>query len=186
MIKKYSVAFYPSKEVIAFIKSMKELLKSKIGWYSSCNSTAHITICEFSITEAEMSKIKTKLSKVCDGFTPFKVNLDHFDSYINGAFFIAPDSDSKENLKPIMKKTQEALLVSNLKKSNDPHLSIGRKLTSENLEIASQLFTKIDLNFECNAIVLRELDPIKKQFFVIDTFSFNGNTTPELVQGTLF
>mgnify|MGYP003612314309 CR=1 FL=1 len=186
MEKKYSVAIYPSEEVIAFIKKMKDDLKSKIDWYNSCNSTAHITICEFVLTEAEVAKIKTKLFKVCDGFTPFQAYFDHFNSYANGAFFIAPTPDSKDKLKPIMKKTQDALLLSNLKKSNDPHISIGRKLTPESLKIASELFTTIDLTFECNAIVLRELDPIKKQFFVIDTFSFNGNSQPELVQGSLF
>ncbi|MWB92795.1 2'-5' RNA ligase family protein [Flavobacterium sp. GA093] len=186
MIKKYSVAIYPSQEVIDSVKTMKEYLKSKMGWYNSCNSTAHITICEFSMTEAEVAKIKTKLFKVCDGLTPFQIDLDHFDSYANGAFFIAPTPDSKEKLKPVMRKTQEALRLSNLKKSNDPHISIGRKLTPENLKIASQLFTTIDIDFLCDAIVLRELDPIKKQFFVIDTFSFNGNSQPELVQGSLF
>ena len=65
-------------------------------------------------------------------------------------------------------------------------MSIGRELPPENLKIASQLFTTIDMNFFCKEIVLRELDPVKKQFFVIDTFSFNGNVQPELIQGSLF
>ncbi|MEP6932124.1 MAG: 2'-5' RNA ligase family protein [Flavobacterium sp.] len=186
MEKKYSVAIYPSQDVIDAVKTIKEYLKSKIDWYSSCNSTAHITICEFKITEPELEKIKVKLHKICDTFTPFPVQLDHFGSYEVGAFFIAPNEDSKNNLKPVIKKTQDALRLSNLKKSNDPHLSIGRKLTPENLKIASQLFTTIDMDFLCDSIVLRELDPVKKQFFVIDTFSFNSNPLPELVQGSLF
>lgn len=186
MEKKYSVAIYPSQDVIDAVKTMKDYLKSKIDWYNSCNSVAHITICEFTIAESQIDKYKQKLFKVCDTFTAFPVYLDHFGSYEAGAFYIAPNEVSKIKLKPIMKKTQEALQLSNLKKSNDPHISIGRRLTPENLKIASQLFTTIDIDFLCKQIVLRELDPVKKQFFVIDTFLFNGNAQPELVQGSLF
>jgi 2'-5' RNA ligase len=186
MEKKYSVAIYPSQDVIDSVKIMKDYLKSKIGWYNSCNSVAHITICEFTIGESQINKYKEKLFNVCDTFESFSVYLDRFGSYETGAFYIAPNEDSKMKLKPIMKKTQDALQLSNLKKSNDPHFSIGRKLTHENLKIASQLFTTIEIDFLCHEIVLRELDPVKKQFFVIDTFSFNGNVKPELVQGSLF
>ncbi|OXA88897.1 2'-5' RNA ligase family protein [Flavobacterium hercynium] len=184
--KKYSVAIYPSSDVIHAVRVMKNHLKSKIDWYNSCNSVAHITICEFTTTEAEVEKIKQRLFKICDTFSPFQVYLDHFSAYENGAFFIAPTADSTLQLKPIMKKTQEALKISNLKKSNDPHISIGRRLNPENLKIASQLFTTIDIDFVCDAIVLRELDPDKKQFFIIDTFTFNSNTQEEFVQGSLF
>lgn len=187
MEKKYSVAIYPSQEVIDAVKTMKDYLKSKIDWYNSCNSTAHITICEFTIDDSQIAAIKQKLFKISDTFTPSQVYLDHFGSYDNaGAFFIAPNEESKNNLKPIMKKIQETLKSLKLKKSDDPHMSIGRKLTSENLKIASQLFTTIHINFLCKEIVLRELDSVKKQFFVIDTFSFNGNSQPEFVQGSLF
>ncbi|MGO4773223.1 2'-5' RNA ligase family protein [Flavobacterium sp. W22_SRS_FK3] len=186
MEKKYSVAIYPSTDVIDAVKKMKDFLKSKIDWYNSCNSVAHITICEFTIDESQIDKYKQKLFKVCDAFESFPVYLDHFGSYEAGAFYMAPNEDSKIKLKLILKKTQDALQLSNLKKSNDPHMSIGRRLTVENLKIASQLFTTIDMDFLCKEIVLRELDPIKKQFFVLDTFYFNGNVQPELVQGSLF
>lgn len=187
MEKKYSVAIYPSQNVIDSVKTMKDYLKSKIDWYNSCNSVAHITICEFTVSELEIGKIKQKLFKICDTFTPFHVYLDHFGSYENsGAFFIAPNEDSKAKLKPILKKTQEILKPLNLKKSDDPHLSIARRLIPKNLEIASQLFTTIEIDFLCKEIVLRELDSIKKQFFVTDTFSFGSNPQPELIQASLF
>lgn len=187
MIKKYSIAIYPSKEVIDAVKTMKNYLKSKIDWYSSCNSVAHITICEFSLNESEIDKVKQKLSKICDTFTPFQVTFDHFGAFENsGAFFIAPNEDSKNALKPNMKKTQEVLKSLKPQKSDEPHMSVGRKLTPENLKIASQLFTTIDLKFLCKEIVLREFDPVKKQFFVINTFAFNSNPQAKYVQGSLF
>jgi len=188
MEKTYSVVFY-SKPVVDTVKELKDLLKSKVhkNWYNSCNSEAHITICEFQIDESQLDSIKKKLIKICDTFTPSQVNLDHFGSYENaGAFFIAPNEESKKNLKPIMKKIHDTLKSLKLKKSDDPHMSIGRRLTPENLKIATELFTAIDLNFLCNEIVLREFDPIVKQFFVIDAFPFGSNPEPEFVQGILF
>ncbi len=108
MEKKYSVAIYPSQDVIDSVKTMKDYLKSKIDWYNSCNSTAHITICEFTIDESEIEKYKQKLFKVCDTFTPFPVNLNHFGSYDNaGAFYIAPNEDSTTNLKVILQKLRK-------------------------------------------------------------------------------
>lgn len=186
MEKKYSVVIHPSEEIITAVKTMKEDLASEIGWFNSKNSVAHITICEFKIEESQIDKFKQKLLKVCDTFTPFQVCLDHFGSYPGGAFFIGPNADSKMNLKPIMKKTQDAMQLSNLTKSSDPHISIGRKLTPENIIIANRLFTKIEMDFLCNTIILRELDPVKKQFFVIDHFPFGSNPQPELIQGSLF
>lgn len=185
MEKTYSVVFY-SKTLVEPVKKLKDFLRSKIKWYNSCNSEAHITICEFTIDESQLDSFKQKLAKISDTFTPFQVNLDHFDSFPNaGAFFIGVNEDSKNHFVPIMKKTHETLKP--LKhKSDNPHLSIGRRLTPENLKIASELFTTIDLQFECNEIVLREFDPIVKQFFVIDVFKFGSNPEPEFVQGSLF
>ncbi|GAA6765426.1 hypothetical protein AAFH68_13610 [Flavobacterium sp. CGRL1] len=185
MEKTYSVVFY-SKTLVEPVKKLKDFLRSKIDWYNSCNSEAHITICEFTIDDSQLDSFKQKLAKISDAFTPFQVNLDHFDSFPNaGAFFIGVTEDSKNNLVPIIKKTHETLKP--LKhKSDNPHLSIGRKLTPENLKIASELFTTIDLQFECNEIVLREFDPIIKQFFVIDSFKFGSNPEPEFIQGSLF
>ncbi len=185
MEKTYSVVFY-SKTLVEPVKKLKDFLRSKIDWYNSCNSEAHITICEFTIDESKLDSIKQKLAKISDTFTPFQVNLDHFDSFPNaGAFFIGVNDDSKNHFVPIMKKIHETL--KSLKhKSDNPHLSIGRKLTPENLKIASELFTTIDLQFECNEIVLREFDPIVKQFFVIDSFKFGSNPEPEFIQGSLF
>ena len=69
---------------------------------------------------------------------------------------------------------------------NNPHISVGRKLKPENLEIAKHLFTTINTSFLCDTIVLREHNPIIKQFFITNTFTFNNNPQPDFIQGKLF
>ncbi|MFV7235662.1 MULTISPECIES: 2'-5' RNA ligase family protein [Flavobacterium] len=186
MEKDYSVAIYPSEAIISLVKSMKEQLAKEVGWFHSKNSVGHITICEFKATDTEIEIIKNQLDRLCDTLQPVEVTLNGFGSYPNGAFFISPNAVSKNSLKPIMKRIQESLRVRNMKKNDDPHLSIARRLTPENLERAKALFTTIDVDFLCDSIVLRKFDENIKQFVVIDTFKFNNNPQPELIQGTLF
>jgi hypothetical protein len=186
MEKQYSLAIYPSEAVISLVKSMKDQLAKEVGWFHSKNSVAHITICLFKATDTAIEIIKNQSSRLCDTLEPVEVCLNEFGSYPNGAFFIAPNEDSKNRLKPIMKRVHESLRIPNMQTNDDPHLSIARRLTPDKLEKANRLFTTIDLCFLCDSIVLRKFDENIKQFIVTDTFKFNSNPQPELIQGTLF
>lgn len=187
MEKKYSVVFHPSEDGIEVIKKIKLEFFNRIGWYSSCNSVAHITIGGFKANENQLTKYRQQLFKIADTLTPVQIHLDHFDAYEESrAFFISPSENSKVDLKPMMKKIQEALLISSKDRSDDPHISIGRNLAPENIQIARDLFTTINMGFLCDAIILREFDPIKRQYFILETFPFGSNPQPELIQGSLF
>lgn len=184
MLHRYSIAIHPTQELIANIKIMKEKLATEVGWFHSKNAVAHITICEFEADNKDLERVKTQLERICNTINPVAVQLNSFGSFPNGAFFIAPDSESRIALQPIMKQFHNALVVKSFHHSDEPHLSIARKLSSENLNKATQLFTSIDENFLCDGIVLRVLDIELKQFRVVDTFQFKGN--PKEVQGSLF
>jgi 2'-5' RNA ligase len=186
MEKKYSIAFYTSETIIVLVKAMKKKLFEKVRWFNSKNSVAHITICEFIATDAAIEIIKNKLNLLCETFEPFEVYLNGFDSYSNGSFVITPNEDSKIKLKVIMKKVTKSLRSIKTKKSSAPHISIARKLKPDNLEIAKHLFTTVNTSFLCDTIVLREYNPIIKQFFITNTFTFNNNPQPEFIQGKLF
>jgi 2'-5' RNA ligase len=186
MEKLYSLVIHPPEDHLLLVKSMKEQLASEVGWYNSKNSVGHITICEFKAADTAIESIKNQIIRLCVSLNPVQIYLNEFGSFPNGAFFIAPDNDSKKELKHIMKHFNKSLQVQDMKKSDNPHLSIARRLSPENLIKASQLFTSIDLNFVCDNVVLRLFDENKKQFFVIDTFPFNDNPQPQIIQGTLF
>jgi hypothetical protein len=187
MVKKYSLVIDPSIEVKHTGKTMKELLFGKIGNFGSKNSIVHITICEFEIDDSAIEMIKPQVFKICDTFTPKQVYFDRFASFDNvGAFYMAPDDNSKNILVNFMKKVNNSLKITGITKITNPHMSIARRLTPDNLKIATELFTTIEIDFLCNSIALREFDPVVRQYFIIDTFSFNGNSQPEFVQGSLF
>jgi 2'-5' RNA ligase len=182
----YSIVIHPPEAILALVKSMKEQLATEVGWFHSKNSVGHITICEFRATNVAIETIKNQIGRLCDTLTPVEVHLNELGSFPNGAFFIAPDNDSKNNLKYIMKQFHKLLRIPNMLKSDNPHLSIARKLTPQNLARANHLFTSIDLNFVCDSVVLRQFDENIKQFFIADTFEFKDNPQNKLQQGTLF
>lgn len=186
MEKRYSLVIHPSEAILTLIKTMKEQLAAEIGWFNSKNAVGHITICEFTENEAGLVPIKNRIEKICHTLSAVDVNLNEFGSFPNGAFFIAPDDDSKNKLKHIMKRFHKSLLIPNMLKSDNPHLSIARRLKPEKLIRANRMFSSIDLHFVCDSVVLREFDENIKQFFVIDTFAFKGNAQPEPIQRTLF
>jgi 2'-5' RNA ligase len=182
----YSIAIHPPADLIASIKTMKEDLAAKIGWFNSKNSIAHITINEFEAEDAVIARITKQLTQLCDALDPAEVCLNAFGSYPNnGAFFIAPDEASKKKLKVIMKHINDNLQVTTKFKSNDPHLSIARRLTPEKIGIANSLFTHVAMHFVCDNVVLRKFNTEKKQFEVVGTFMLQGNPTIP-VQGSLF
>lgn len=56
--------------------------------------------------------------------------INNFDNFSNGVFFIISDIDSKKNLKHIMNHYNKSLRITNMKKSDHTHLSIGGRLNS--------------------------------------------------------
>ena len=183
----YSIAIHPSEDIIVSIKTMKEELAAKIGWFNSKNSIAHITINEFEANDAQITIIKKHLTELCDTLQPVEVRFNIYGSFPNnGAFFIAPEETSKTALKGIMKYLNDALRVAPKFKSNEPHISIARRLTPEKLAIAHAFFSPIDMHFLCDSVVIRKFNTIQQQFEVVDTIPFNSNTASLPAQGILF
>ena len=177
MKERYSIAIYPSAEVMSLIKDFKDLLARIIGWYPSRNSNGHITIMEFEASKTELVVINNFLQNFCSAKKPFLIALDGFKNYLNGAFFIAPDQKSKATTKVFMKQLHQGFPIKALFTSSDPHLSIARQLDKQNIKIANQLFQDVKTAFKCNSIVLRELKDVgegRKQFVIIEKYLLDG------------
>lgn len=181
MTEKYSIAIHPSEDIIEDIKKMKELLANKSGWFRSKNSIAHITICEFEATENELKKIYSELAKISAPINPLTVSAKDFDSFPNGAFFISIEEESKKQLKPIMKRYHNALSVKTYHHSDTPHITIGRALKPQQLNVAQELFKNYDKSFYCENVVLRKFNTEVKQYFVIEKFWFKNEPESQLL-----
>ena len=186
-MKRYSIVIQPSNSVIEEVKQMKDLLATKIGWYNSKNSIAHITINEFERQEIELEQIKSKLGEITAYLKPQEVQFTGFDVFPNGAFFLKPNEVSRLCLKEIMNLVHQKFSFSTNIKSSEPHISIGRRIQPKNIEIAKSVFSKDpNISFICDTIALRCFNEKRKQFDVIATFSFLGEEVQDVKQGLLF
>ena len=183
---KYSVVFHPSETVIEAVKKLKEQLSAKIGWFPSKNSLAHVTICEFEYEDETYENIKSRIANYCRYQNSFGVTFNAFGNYTNGAFFISPDTESKNKMAEIMKEIPKQIQFPVSHKSTEPHISIGRQLSAEQLKEAYNMFQEINLNFTCEGITIRIFNPERKQYDVLETIPFKGEISPIKDDWTLF
>ena len=180
-----SVIIHPSDQAVEAVRLMKESLASKIGWYHSKNSLAHITINEFEVPESELGNIKRKLAAISRYLKAQDVVFNDFGAFPNGAFFLSPDAVSKLYLKKTMQNVHQAFPYKTILKSSEPHISIGRKLSLEHIEIGKSLLGNPRLSFTCDRLALRLFNTERKQFGIVEEYLF-GNEERGGTQGVLF
>lgn len=184
---KYSIVIAPPQDGICYVDKLKNELNTKIGWYNSRNSKAHLTIIEFTADDYELEEVISALKKITSYENPLYLRFDGVDSYPNGAVFLKPDEAIKVPLTELMARIQKKLNIKNSYKSKDPHISIGRKLSEENVEIALEMFADANLEFTCENLVLRKFNPERKQYDKFsDDFKFLGVTPEQAAQQSLF
>lgn len=186
MISKYSLCFQPDEATLELVKQMKLQLADEIGWYNSKNSLAHITISKFKTDLNGIKKIAELVRTQCSTFTPVQVLFNNYGQYPNGAFFLAVDEFSKPILQEYAKKVMRKVVLPEIYKSNEPHMSIARKLDPERLERALVYFQKPAISCLCNHIALRQFNPDRRQYDIIATFPFLGLPSNEPEQLSLF
>ncbi|MFN0291888.1 2'-5' RNA ligase family protein [Pedobacter helvus] len=183
----YSIVLLPPQEGIDYVANLKNQLNDKIGWYNSRNAKAHVTVCEFTADLDELDRVINDLKEIASYEVPHHLVFDGVDSYANGAVFLKPDAETKAPLTALMVRVQKNLGVTNQYKSKSPHMSIGRKLSEENVALALDMFAGAKLEFNCANLVLRKFNHKIKQYVVFsEDFPFLGLTRIEETQQSLF
>lgn len=183
----YSIVIAPPQTGIDYVDHLKDELNGAIGWYNSRNSKAHVTISEFTADEDELAIITAHLREIASYENPIHLNFEGVGNYVNGAVFLKPDEATKIEVGHLMKRIQKKLNIKNAYHSKDPHISIGRKLNEENVQIALKMFSEAKLDFNCNHLVLRKFNPLVKQYdFFSDDFKFVGVEPKPAAQQSLF
>ncbi|SDG99476.1 hypothetical protein SAMN05421827_11475 [Pedobacter terrae] len=171
----YSIVVYPQSKSINEVSVLKKILADEIGWYSSRNSEAHITIIEFLADQYELGFYKKCIEKICGSQRPQEVTFDYLSlSKFSQAIVLLPNGPSKLYLNDLLKTFRKKLKSKNTINGSNAHISIGRELSSSQIDQAENLYGPINIAFNCNTIAIRKLDEIKKQFVVINEFKLLG------------
>ncbi len=176
---KISLAFMPCEKVNAKIKGIKDMLKSMVGWYSSCNAAGHVTICEFETTRNQLEHVVAMLGEQLlyehaqhVYFNDYSV-FRHGDSY---TYYIAPTVQSRyyfnQRAGTVIDVLKAKFQLQSI--SKEPHLSIGRRLEEGMLKQAKSNLKQIDLDFFCDAVFVRVFNPVVKQYDVYAKIPFGG------------
>jgi hypothetical protein len=162
-IPQFSLVIFPTQEQSELVKSYKQLLKSKIGWFGSVNAGAHITIINFD-DEFSLNLHLEKIREFCRTAIPKNVVLNKWNSFGDRTFFIAPEENSKLYLDTLIKELH--LYLGFKPKDSHAHLSIARGLDPNKMEAAYELFKNIEvsLKFNCDALYLRKFNEETKQY----------------------
>jgi hypothetical protein len=92
-----------------------------------------------------------------------------------GAYCLLPHNLSKKLLANLMRQFHKGKPFARKEKFDNPHISIGRNLTSEQLAFAEQLFSAriIRHEFLCADLAIRKFNPVKKQYEVYKRFELS-------------
>lgn len=187
-VNKYSFVFQPDEAGIILVDGLKRRLRASLaevfpdknkGWYRSCNSKAHVTICALEADEHRLASAINVLQEALRYERSQYVYFDHFSSFTGGAFYIAPTVHARSYLKDRARKVVQTLAGFDLIEiSDEPHISIGRQLEPERLEIAKERLRSVDLSFMCKGVHVRQFKPDLGQYEIIDFIQF-GNQSKE-------
>lgn len=171
MLNHYSIVIHPQDSIIELFKTFKSKLFDTIGTYGSRNSIAHITILEFEATEQKAKFVIEKLIKITQKEICFDTLFDTvIYSDFSKAVFVLPDKKGNEHFKKLLKNVRQKI-KGNKNKSN-AHLTIGRKLSLEQIENSIGLFPDVKFDFHCNQVALRKFNDNKGQFEIVEIFPF--------------
>ncbi|MES2412099.1 MAG: 2'-5' RNA ligase family protein [Bacteroidota bacterium] len=159
-IPQYSLVIFPTPEQSEIIKSWKQLLRSKIKWFNSVDSAAHITVIQFE-NEMELSLYINTIREFCQNFQSQRVTFDSLGKFENaGTFYICPDADSKIYLDNLIINIYQFLGFKIDPKNVNSHMSIARKIYGERMTIAFEIFKLINVSFQfdCDALHVRKFN----------------------------
>lgn len=159
----YSLVIFPSIEQQNLIKSFKESLKKKIGWFGSSNSDAHITIINLE-NELTLGLCLNQIKDFCATINTQKVKFNSFSSFAHHTFFISPDESSQLYINNIIIDLHKYIGF-NIKNSH-AHMTIARGLDEERMKKAKEIFSTTEVNFEfiCDCIYIRKFNEQTKQY----------------------
>lgn len=178
-MEQYSFAICPPPYIIGQVKDMKQQLRNALGKrFGSVNSDAHVTFNVFRCDARELESRIKAVQLFCGQVGSKEIRFDGYGNYPNGAFFLSPDKDSTIYIRYVMGVFHKMHAAFVSKKSEDPHMSIARQLSSDELRTAKALFSGVpDLVFDCDRISLRRFNRSRMQYDVVADFIFSGFRT---------
>jgi len=177
-VPEYMIAFCPNADVVDFVSVLKEELFIAIGKrFKSHKANGHFTIDWVDATDEILDIYIRNIEMFVVQLSSKTVKLNAIKDFGETAIYVAPDNEADRWMKLIARRYFKQ--VRGMRKSINPHMTIGKNIATGYLDQAKAVFNNIEVNisFLCDNIALRKFNPIKGQYEVIKRFYFNNDDT---------
>jgi 2'-5' RNA ligase len=186
----YLLIIKPPEDILVEIQKIKENFAKEYQHHFAAKTSPHITIAMFGQYESKEKAIINKLKELVGQLSEFKIELNGFRSYPSHTIYI--DVKSKALIMNAVNKIKQGRLLMKMNNSdkpfftNDPHLSIARKLLPFQYEKAWVEYEHKNFvnSFLANEMILLKR-PVGGSFIQVATFPFK-NLPIGVQQGVLF
>lgn len=183
----YFILISPPQQINHDVKNFKRELAHRIGPYGATNSLAHISLLRFLCSTEQEDKLIRQLESWGSHQSKIQIQLDRFNHFdYSRTLFI--DIANKEPLLHLQRQLWWHLKLNvkgvDLAKSTfDPHLTIGKKLSSHQFPFAIEEFAgkQYEKNFFCTHLTLlkRSYDYRNEREFWMKVREIPLSQTPE-------
>jgi len=159
----YLLVFSCDPVTEAAIGSVKQYFQKAYGCEQAANLRPHMTLFNCIIHEYKLDRVIQGFEKVARHMTPFRIELDGFNKYESGTFYVDLEESSSQRVSELAKMLKNDT-VDHLSKwssgefrfCSDPHITIARRMTPMQVDSAARewMYKKFHSSFRVTEMIL--------------------------------
>jgi len=159
----YLLVFSCDPVTEAAIGSVKQYFQKAYGCEQAANLRPHLTLFNCIIHEYKLDRVIQGFEKVARHMTPFRIELDGFNKYESGTFYVDLEESSSQRVSELAKMLKNDT-VDHLSKwssgefrfCSDPHITIARRMTPMQVDSAARewMYKKFHSSFRVTEMIL--------------------------------
>jgi|GEM_PF-652602 len=192
----YLLVFSCDPVTEAAIGSVKQYFQKAYGCEQAANLRPHLTLFNCVIHEYKLERIIQGFEKVARHVEPFRIELDGFNKYEGGTFYVDLGEGSSQKVNGLV-KTLKSETVDHLSKwasgefrfCTDPHVTVARKMTPLQVNSAAKewMYKKFHSSFRVTEMILLQRSLVSgSKCREIARMPLLGLPGEAFVQGSLF
>ncbi|MDR6804292.1 2'-5' RNA ligase [Dyadobacter sp. BE34] len=192
----YLLVFSCDPVTEATIGSVKQYFQKAYGCEQAANLRPHLTLFNCVIHEYKLERVIHGFEKVARHIAPFRIELNGFNKYEGGTFYVDLEEGSSQQVNGLV-KTLKSETVDHLSKwasgefrfCTDPHVTVARKMTPLQVNSAAKewMYKKFRSSFRVTEMILLKRSLVSgSKCREIARMPLLGLPGEAFVQGSLF
>lgn len=192
----YLLVFSCDPVTEAAIGSVKQYFQKAYGCEQAANLRPHLTLFNCVIHEYKLERVIHGFEKVARHIAPFRIELNGFNKYEGGTFYVDLEEGSSQQVNGLV-KTLKSETVDHLSKwasgefrfCTDPHVTVARKMTPLQVNSATKewMYKKFRSSFRVTEMILLKRSLVSgSKCREIARMPLLGLPGEAFVQGSLF